>query len=51
MFHEKLESDRYLLIIIMKGTSPLLFISSAKPTTNIDVLIDYMTVIYEEIFI
>ena len=48
-FMKSLQTDRCLLIIEMRGTSPLLFISPGKHTTNIDVLIDCMTVIYEEI--
>ncbi len=48
-FMKSLQTDRRLLIFEMRGTPPLLFISPGKHTTNIDVLIDCMTVIYEEI--
>ena len=50
-FMKSFQTDRCLLIIKMRGTSPLLFISPGKHATNIDVLTDCMTVIYEEICI
>lgn len=48
-FMQSLQTDQCLLIIEMKGTWPLLFLSPAKHSTNIDVLIDCMTLLYEEI--
>ena len=48
-FMKSLQIDRCLLIIEMRGMSPLLFVSPDKNSTNIDVLIDRMTVIYEDI--